>query len=71
MSSCYKKNPIFSRVSKTVSSRIDELMEEEAKEMGGGRRGKDSRKVGGGEYPTCVGVEKCRGKGEGEGEYGW
>lgn len=48
MSSCYKKNPIFSRVSKTVSSRIDELMEEEAKEMGGGRRGKDSRKVGGG-----------------------
>lgn len=41
-------------------------MEEESKEMGGGRRGKDSRKVWGG-YPTCIGVEKWRGKGEGEG----
>lgn len=45
-----------------MSSRIDVLMEEEAKEMGGGRRGKDSRKVGGGNIQHALGWRNAGGK---------
>lgn len=52
-----------------TSSRIDGLMDEEAKEIGRKEgRGKECRKVGGRKYPMWL--EKWRMKGEKEREYG-